>query len=77
MSTVSESNPWCAMTSAENALGMESQPLTTFPPRFQIVRSVFSRMGRYLPLPATRLPAASSARPVSLACSSTLGAQLT
>src|SRR5213592_166910 len=43
MSTVSESNPWWAITSAEKALGMESQPFTTASPRFQIVFSVFSR----------------------------------
>src|SRR6266850_6382168 len=42
MSTVSESNPWCAMISAENELGIDSQPLTTASPRFQIALSVFS-----------------------------------
>jgi hypothetical protein len=31
------------MTSAEKALGMDSQPFTTLPPRDQIVLSVFSR----------------------------------
>src|SRR2546430_6115253 len=43
MSTVSESNPWWAITSAEKALGMESQPFTTASPRFQIVFSGSSR----------------------------------
>src|SRR5688572_28313408 len=43
MSMVRESNPWCASTSAEKALGMPSQPLMTASPRFQIDRSVFSR----------------------------------
>src|SRR5687768_11129382 len=43
MSMVSESKPWWAITSAEKALGMPSHPLTTASPRFQIVRSVFSR----------------------------------
>src|SRR5207247_2757117 len=42
MSTVSESNPWCAMISAENELGIDSQPFTTASPRAQIVLSVFS-----------------------------------
>ena len=45
MSTVSESNPWWAMISAEKALGMDSQPLTTASPRAQIAFSVFSRIG--------------------------------
>src|SRR5437867_8257383 len=42
MSTVSESNPWCAMISAENELGIDSQPFTTASPRAQIALSVFS-----------------------------------
>src|SRR5262245_36907489 len=42
MSTVSESKPWCAMTSAENELGIDSHPFTTASPRAQIVFSVFS-----------------------------------
>src|SRR5438034_798201 len=42
MSTVRESNPWWAMTSAENALGIDSHPFTTASPRAQIVLSVFS-----------------------------------
>src|SRR5213594_3942224 len=42
MSTVRESNPWWAMTSAENALGIDSHPFTTASPRAQIVFSVFS-----------------------------------
>src|SRR5258706_3098295 len=42
MSTVSESNPWCAMISAENELGIDSQPFTTASPRSQIALSVFS-----------------------------------
>src|ERR1700752_2769395 len=42
MSTVSESNPWWAMTSAENELGIDSHPLTTASPRAQIFLSVFS-----------------------------------
>src|SRR5688500_4454003 len=43
MSMVRESKPWCAMTSAEKALGMASQPLTTASPRFQMDRSVLAR----------------------------------
>src|SRR2546427_5520713 len=43
MSTVSESNPWWAITSAENELGMDSQPFTTASPRAQIFLRVFSR----------------------------------
>src|SRR3989442_4741235 len=42
MSTVRESNPWWAMPSAENALGIDSPPFTTASPRAQIVFSVFS-----------------------------------
>src|SRR6266404_3459693 len=42
MSTVSESNPWWAITSAENELGTDSQPFTTASPRAQIFLSVFS-----------------------------------
>src|SRR5881397_2185149 len=42
MSTVSESNPWWAMISAENELGIDSQPFTTASPRAQIALSVFS-----------------------------------
>src|SRR5262245_45515471 len=42
MSTVRESKPWWAMTSAENELGMDSQPFTTASPRAQIFLSVFS-----------------------------------
>src|SRR2546428_9608433 len=42
MSTVSESNPWWAMTSAENELGIDSQPFTTASPRAQIFLNVFS-----------------------------------
>src|SRR5947208_2096042 len=42
MSTVSESKPWCAMISAENELGIDSQPFTTASPRAQIALSVFS-----------------------------------
>src|SRR5258706_293307 len=42
MSTVSESNSWCAMISAENELGIDSHPFTTASPRFQIALSVFS-----------------------------------
>src|SRR6266699_1257814 len=42
MSTVSESNPWWAITSAENELGIDSQPFTTASPRAQIFLSVFS-----------------------------------
>src|SRR5262245_53175312 len=42
MSTVSESKPWWAITSAENELGIESHPFTTASPRAQIFRSVFS-----------------------------------
>src|SRR5688572_23744301 len=46
MSMVRESKPWWASTSAEKALGMASQPLTTASPRFQIDRSVFARTSR-------------------------------
>src|SRR5512145_1419570 len=42
MSTVSESKPWWAMTSAENELGIDSHPLTTASPRAQIFFTVFS-----------------------------------
>src|SRR4029453_16185638 len=42
MSTVSESNPWWAITSAENELGIDSQPFTTASPRAQMFLSVFS-----------------------------------
>ena len=42
MSMVSESKPWCAITSAEKPLGMESQPFTTASPRAQIFFSAFS-----------------------------------
>src|SRR2546428_5637797 len=42
MSTVSESNPWWAMTSAANELGIDSHPLTTASPRAQISFTVFS-----------------------------------
>src|SRR5438552_1282817 len=42
MSTVSESKPWWAITSAENELGIDSHPFTTASPRAQIFRSVFS-----------------------------------
>src|SRR4030095_13919430 len=43
MSIVSESNPWCDITSAENALGMASQPFTTASPRAQISLSLLAR----------------------------------
>src|SRR3990172_5008318 len=43
MSTVRESTPWSATTSAENALGMDSQPFTVASPRAHFVFSVFSR----------------------------------
>src|SRR6266403_4501329 len=42
MSIVSESNPWCDITSAENALGMDSQPFTTASPLAQISFSLFA-----------------------------------
>src|SRR6266850_3889070 len=45
MSTVSESNPWWAITSAANELGMDSQPFTTASPLAQIFLTVFSRTG--------------------------------
>ena len=44
MSIVIESNPWWAMISAENELGMEHQPLITASPRAQISLSVFFLM---------------------------------
>src|SRR5438094_345372 len=43
MSTVSESKPWCAMTSAVKAVGIDSHPLTAVSPRFHIVLRRFSR----------------------------------
>src|SRR5205814_1162143 len=42
MSTVSESKPWWAMTSAEKPVGIDSHPFTTASPVFQIAFSVFS-----------------------------------
>src|SRR3989304_929521 len=42
MSIVSESNPWCAMTSAEKGLGIATQPFAPAPPFAQMARSVFS-----------------------------------
>src|SRR5258705_4128279 len=45
MSMVSESKPWCDITSAENALGIDSQPFTTASPFFQISLSLFARTG--------------------------------
>ena len=42
MSTVSESKPWWAITSAENELGMDSHPFTTASPFAQIFFSAFS-----------------------------------
>src|SRR5690242_14053676 len=42
MSIVSESNPWCDITSAENALGIDSQPLTTASPRAHISFSLLA-----------------------------------
>src|SRR3989442_13876426 len=43
MSTVSESKPWCAMTSAVKAVGIDSHPLTAVSPRFHIVLRRFFR----------------------------------
>src|SRR3989449_11193689 len=43
MATVSESKPWCAMTSAVKAVGIDSHPLTAVSPRFHIVLRRFSR----------------------------------
>src|SRR5438034_1014494 len=43
MSSVSESKPWCAMTSAVKAVGIDSHPLTAVSPRFHIVLRRFSR----------------------------------
>src|SRR5690349_9809949 len=51
MSTVSESKPWCAMTSAENAAGIDSHPFTTASPFFQISLSLFARTVGLLSLP--------------------------
>src|SRR5690349_20409403 len=45
MSTVSESQPWCAMVSAAKLLGMASQPLTAAPPAAQVARSLFALTG--------------------------------
>src|ERR1700674_4615721 len=47
---VNESQPWCAIVSAENAVGIASQPLRTAPPAFQMVRILFSRMAIVLQL---------------------------
>src|SRR5438132_12978423 len=41
---VNESQPWCAIVSAENAVGIASQPLRTAPPAFQMERILFSRI---------------------------------
>jgi hypothetical protein len=43
MSIVNESKPWWDITSAENALGMASHPLTAASPFAQISRSLFAR----------------------------------
>src|SRR5205085_1940645 len=43
MSIVIESKPWCAMTSVENALGIDAQPLTAASPFAQISRNLFAR----------------------------------
>src|SRR3989442_14836892 len=54
MSRVSESKRWCDITAAENALGIDSQPLTTASPLFQISLSLFARTAgssRPRPLP--------------------------
>src|ERR1043166_555109 len=56
MSIVSESKPWCDMTSAENALGIDSQPFTTASPFFQISLNLFARTGALLSHPG-RSPA--------------------
>src|ERR1700730_15492171 len=45
---VSVSQPWCAIVSAENAVGIASQPLRTAPPAFQMVRILFSRIALLL-----------------------------
>jgi hypothetical protein len=42
---VSESKPWCAITSAEKPLGMDSHPLITASPFAQIFFNAFSRTG--------------------------------
>src|SRR5207302_3579264 len=47
---VNESQPWCAIVSAENAVGIASQPLRTAPPPFQMERILFSRIAILLPL---------------------------
>src|SRR4029077_8145119 len=52
MSIVSESKPWCDITSAENALGIDSQPFTTASPFFQISLSLFARTVGLLSRPA-------------------------
>src|SRR5678815_5014782 len=44
MSTVSESQPWWAIVSAEKLFGIASQPLTAAPPEVQSRLSLFSRM---------------------------------
>src|SRR4051812_34008564 len=51
MSIVSESKPWCDITSAEKALGIDSQPFTTASPFFQISLSLFARTGGLLSHP--------------------------
>ena len=45
MSTVSESQPWWAMVSAEKLLAIASHPLTAAPPDSQICLSLFARIG--------------------------------
>jgi hypothetical protein len=42
MSTVSESKPWCDITSEAKELGMLSQPLMAASPRFQMSLSVLA-----------------------------------
>ena len=42
MSTVTELNPHCAITSAENPDGMASHPLTAALPDFQTSLSLFA-----------------------------------
>ena len=39
---VTASKPWCAITSAEKPLGMDSHPFTTASPFAQIFFSAFS-----------------------------------
>src|SRR4030042_3770750 len=56
MSTPSQSRPWCAITSAENALGIESHPPRAGRSSCQSFLIAFSRMFPLLAALEPRLP---------------------